>query len=130
MLPRLAEAHAGATAKDLMKLPLLHLASRPDQWRRRFAAQGEDGGMVQGMVFDQFATAAQAAWSGLGIALLPTFLCADEIKRGNLVPIVDAPMSSHQRYWLVWPDDCEMGPPLRAFRGWLLGASRREIGGR
>lgn len=37
------------------------------------------------MMFDQFATMAQGAVAGFGLALLPTFLIEAELRRGELV---------------------------------------------
>ena len=115
-----AEAHAMASATDLLPLRLLHLSSRPDQWERWFAAQGVACGRLHGMLFDQFATAAQAAGSGLGIALLPSFLIEKDFERGDLVIALDAPMQSRERYWLVWPTGRGDFRPLALFREWLL----------
>lgn len=118
--PNFAKANPMATATDLLPLRLLHLSSRPDQWERWFAAQGVDCGRLHGMLFDQFATAAQAASSGLGIALLPSFLIDKDFERGDLVLALDAPMQSRERYWLVWPTGRGDFRPLALFREWLL----------
>ena len=70
--------------------------------------------------FDQFATVAQAAMSGLGVALLPEFLIEDELRSGRLVRALDLPMASRDAYYLVWPSERATHPPLVAFRRWLL----------
>lgn len=103
----------------LRHLPLLHITSRPDAWEKWFAANGVATEGVTGMLFDQFATIAQAAMSGLGVALLPSFLIAKEIERGELVPIIDRPMRSREEYHLIWPKERDRFPPLVAFRQWL-----------
>ena len=59
--PDVAARHGFSRPEDLLRAPLLHLASRPDAWQRWFGSQGCQGGDMQGMLFDQFATAAQAA---------------------------------------------------------------------
>jgi LysR family glycine cleavage system transcriptional activator len=105
----------------LRALPLLHITSRPDAWERWLSSNGVADHGVTGMLFDQFATMAQAAMSGLGVALLPTFLVEREIERGELVPVIDRLMRSREAYHLVWPDDRERYPPLTAFRTWLSG---------
>lgn len=118
--PNFLAAHKVRGAPDLLALPLLHLASRPDQWERWFAAQGVEAGRLRGMLFDQFATAAQAASAGLGIALLPTFLIEGDLARGELVPALEAPMRSQQRYFLVWPLGSDNNQPFRLFRDWII----------
>lgn len=99
--------------------PLLHLASRPDAWETWLTTYGVAYSAVRGMLFDQFATLAQAAISGLGIALLPRFLFHDELAQGRLCVVLDRPMTSRGSYWLCWPPDRASYPPLVAFRGWL-----------
>ncbi|RZJ21720.1 MAG: LysR family transcriptional regulator, partial [Haliea sp.] len=74
---------------------------------------------VQGMLVDQFALGAQAAISGLGVALLPRFLIGDELARGDLVEAMDGPVESAERYYLAWPPARASYPPLQAFRDWI-----------
>lgn len=72
------------------------------------------------MLFDQFATAAQAAISGPGVALLPEFLICDDVDRGDLVKPLELPMESAERYYLAFPMARASYPPLAAaFRAWL-----------
>ncbi|KQT85625.1 LysR family transcriptional regulator [Aurantimonas sp. Leaf443] len=117
--PAFLAAHRFESPADLAAAPLLHLVSRPDAWERWFAAMGIAADPLQGMLFDQFATAAQAAMAGLGIALLPRFLIEAELSRGDLVAAIDGPMESAERYYLAWPLARASHPPLRAFRAWL-----------
>jgi DNA-binding transcriptional LysR family regulator len=72
------------------------------------------------MLFDQFATAAQAAMAGLGVALLPTFLIQDELKRGDLVAAVDRETESSEHYYLAYPPERADYAPLDAFRDWIV----------
>lgn len=109
---------------DLLRLPLLHLASRPDAWERWFTEHGVVFEQVRGMLVDQFLMAAQAAVAGLGVALLPTFLCEQELARGELVQALDAPLQSSGSYYLAWPAGRSSYPPLASFRAWL----QRESG--
>lgn len=116
--PAFREAHAMAEPADMLDVPLLHLSTRPDAWEKWFSAQGLKAEGVQGMLFDQFATAAQAATAGLGLALLPTFLIENELARGDLVT-VGATMDSAERYYLAVPFERAAYPPLVAFRNWI-----------
>lgn len=113
-----------ASVADLRRAPLLHLTSRPDAWERYFRRHGVDDENVHGMLFDQFATAAQAAAVGLGVALLPTFLIEEEIASGRLVRAWEAPMRSEESYHLCWPREQRDYPPLALFRDWLLAEAR------
>lgn len=120
--PELRDRHRFAQPADLLAAPLLHLVSRPDAWEHWFEAMGVRPEDVRGMLIDQFATVAQAATAGLGVALLPRFLFEGEFARGDLVTALDAPVESVGRYYLAWPTRRESYPPLQAFRDWI----RRE----
>ena len=113
-------AHGITSARDLTRTPLLHLASRPDAWDQWFRANGVAGDNAPGMLFDQFAMAAQGASAGLGVALLPRFLIERELASGELVIAIDRPMTSEGAYYLAWPPTREDYPPLAAFREWLV----------
>ena len=117
--PDLLARHGFAAPKDLLNAPLLHLVSRPDAWERWFEAMGVRPEGVRGMLIDQFATAAQAATAGMGVALLPRFLIESELARGDLVEALHGPVESAGRYYLAWPTKRESYPPLQAFRGWI-----------
>ncbi len=109
---------------DLRKAPLLHMTTRPDAWERWLRLYDAPADNVQGMLFDQFATVAQVARAGLGVALLPVFLIEEELKSGQLVRALDLPqkseMKSAEAYFLAWPADRGAHPPLIAFRDWIL----------
>lgn len=108
------------TSQDLVNAPLLHLVLRPDAWERWFAAMDMTVGHVSGMLIDQFATAAQSAAAGMGVALLPKFLIEAELSRGDLVEAVnDGAVPSAGHYYLAWPAKRTAHPPLLAFRTWL-----------
>ena len=108
----------------LRHLPLLHITSRPSAWERWLEANGVGSSGLTGMLFDQFATIAQAAMAGLGVALLPTFLVRQEIERGELVAVIDRPLRSREAYYLMWPRERGQYKPLLAFKNWLASAAR------
>ncbi|MBM7046219.1 LysR family transcriptional regulator [Rhizobium lusitanum] len=118
--PGVKEAYKFVEPSDVRRAPLLHLASRPDAWERWMVMYGILPESVHGMLFDQFATAAQAAIAGVGVALLPKFLIEEELAQGKLVHAVDAQMRSAEAYHLVWPSDRSSHPPLLAFKRWIL----------
>jgi len=127
--PALLARHNLAQPHDLLRAPLLHLASRPDAWSRWLASHQvdpADRAGIQGMLFDQFATTAQAAVAGLGVALLPRFLITHELQQGDLVRALPhvPEMESAERYYLAWPTHRTDYPPLQALRTWLVQAAQ------
>lgn len=123
--PSFLTAHPVAAAADLAALPLLHTTTRPGAWSEWFAAQGIDRYDGAGMHFEQFATTAQAAAAGLGVAMLPTLLVDAELRLGDLVPALVRPHRSSKAYYLVHPVSRGGYPPFAAFRRWLLAEARR-----
>lgn len=95
----------------LLAMPLLHLESRPGAWEEWLNGQGAQATNLRGMLFDQFATLAEAAVQGFGLALLPLPLAEAEFQRGRLVAAFDRAAPVQGRYALVWP---EARPPSRA----------------
>jgi LysR family glycine cleavage system transcriptional activator len=114
------ERHPIATPADLAGLPLLHISSRPASWSDWFHEHGVEREESEGMYFEQFMTAAQAAAAGLGAVLLPKFLIEKELERGELVEILDLPLRREQGYYLVVPHENADFAPVVAFRDWLL----------
>jgi len=112
--------------RDLITAPLLHISSRPDAWPDWFKSQGLSGKSSEGMYFEQFTTAAQAAVAGLGIALLPKFLVENEIEREELVMVLNQPMKSDSGYFLVTPCEISDYSPVASFREWLLQEAKRS----
>ncbi len=107
------------SVEDIARAPLLHIATRPEAWTRWFAMNGMETEIVAGTTFDQFATLAQAAAHGLGLALLPEFLIEEELRSGKLVAAWDKANRSIGSYALIWPKRRSSHPPLLRFRRWM-----------
>jgi LysR family glycine cleavage system transcriptional activator len=118
--PDIKRRYEFAKPDDLKKVPLLHISTRANAWDHWFSINGGQPGGMHRMVFDQFATAAQATMAGVGAALLPEFLIQEELASGKLVRALDLPMESAEGYYLVWPIARAAHPPLVAFRNWLI----------
>jgi len=118
--PAFLQRNALQRPEQVFSAPLIHLSSRPDAWNDWLHTQNLSGKTGSGIVFDQFAAAAQAAVHGTGIALLPEFLIEQELAEGKLVRAFDAPLQSKESYYFVWPERRSKYPPLVAFRDWVL----------
>jgi LysR family glycine cleavage system transcriptional activator len=118
--PKLLVKHNLNNIDDLMKLPLLHLATRPEAWKDWFVQHQADPPTNQGMLFEQVSIIAKAATAEIGVALLPKFLIQSELDKKELVPALDLPVTSSFGYYLVTPHEQLTYPPVVAFTKWLL----------
>ncbi|MDG1999093.1 MAG: LysR substrate-binding domain-containing protein [Amylibacter sp.] len=117
--PNLGLKNGKTDAKSILKIPLLHLRSRPNAWSNWFSQKGIELENTHGFQFDQFASMIQASIFGLGAAIVPKYLIASELKEGRLVCLFASEPLTIGSYYLVWPDRCESYPPLEAFRTWI-----------
>lgn len=86
--PRYAgyEALRGAPAAALLGEPLLHTVSRPQAWPQWALAQGlEPARLQQGQGFEHLYYLLEAAAAGLGVAIAPQQLVADDLAAGRLL---------------------------------------------
>ena len=119
--PTLLENREINSPADTLKLPLLHLKSRPQAWDIWLQHHQIEHAPLSGMMIDQFATLSQMAVQGLGLALLPRFLISRELESGSLTDVFQQSFSSDDigSYYLVWPEVRGDYPPLQAFSRWL-----------
>lgn len=114
---------------DLRRATLLQIATRPhgfEDWLRARGATGVDG--RRGPRFEHHQMVLQAAIAGLGVAVLPTFVCEDELARGQVVEaFADTRVRTGKGYWLVYPERRAGLPALQAFRAWLLAQHGRPV---
>lgn len=104
---------------SLAEQPLLHISTRPDAWQQWFASHNINISAQQGMHFEQFSIATNAAIAGLGIALLPKFLIESELERRELVEVCCTPLTTDHAYYLVTPNDKIDYTPVKKFTQWL-----------
>ncbi len=123
--PGLLGERAELPPNEVAELRLLHLATRPDAWRRWFDA-AEIGGtnLIRGPRFDIQSMLISAASSGLGVALLPEFLISDHLKNGTLKVLSSLTLKSAGGYYFASPEERVDTPLLAAFRVWLQEQAR------
>jgi len=107
--------------KDLLRIPLLHKASRPEAWRRWFELSGHaPSTSALGIRFDMYGMIIEAARSGLGAGLVPRFYVNNEIHRHDLVIPFEVELQHEKRYCFVYPEHKKDSRIVQLFRDWLL----------
>ncbi|MCZ8253420.1 MAG: LysR family transcriptional regulator [Hylemonella sp.] len=98
---------------------------RADEWTRWFAAAGVSTPLLRGPVFDSSVTMAAAAMQGLGVALLPPAMFAQELRAERLVqPFALEVLTG--RYWLTRLKSRQESAAMREFRDWLLASIHED----
>lgn len=125
--PQLLPHGAPKSPADLLRLPLLHIQTRPRAWQDWFTQMGVTyPDPLPGTLHDQFATISQAALHGLGVALLPQYVVEQDLATGRLVAAYPDAVETVGAYFLVWPRARGGDPSLRTFRHWLAGQAETE----
>jgi len=110
---------------DLLHIPLLHKASRPEAWRRWFELSGPaPSASALGPRFDMYGMIIEAARSGLGAGLVPRFYVDNEIHRHDLVVPFELELWHEKRYCFVYPEHKKDSAIVQVFRDWLLEAKK------
>jgi LysR family transcriptional regulator, glycine cleavage system transcriptional activator len=113
---------------DLSQHTLLHVTTMPRLWHDWLTAAGHAGlEPAASLTFDHFYLTIQAAIDGLGVAMGPTALVADDLAAGRLVtpfPAVSLPARS---YFAYLPEAHGTDPLIKAFCDWLEKQGRRTI---
>lgn len=106
--------------QDLAGLPLLQQSTRPNLWLDWFLDAGLDPIMIlRGARFEQFGMVIAAARAGMGLALVPDVLVADDRARGDLRLASARFMATDTPYVLSWPDRITAAPAALHLRDWL-----------
>jgi len=105
---------------DLSAHTLLHVTSMPRLWRDWLTEAGQSAlDPAASLTFDHFYLTIQAALDGLGVAMGPTALIADDVAAGRLVtpfPKISLPARS---YFAYFPEARRNDPHGAVFCDWL-----------
>ncbi|WP_122073745.1 LysR family transcriptional regulator [Pseudophaeobacter sp. EL27] len=114
--------------QKILKMPLLHIQTRPTAWVDWFELHGVSTSpeSLGGTMYDQFSTITQAALHGLGVALMPDYLVEQDIATGRLTGLQPQATEAAGAYYLVWPKTKSRDPALTKFRQWLEGQAQPE----
>lgn len=123
--PQLLDGVKLRRREDLLRLPLLHLASRPDAWPDWFSVDDETVRRKArlGPRYDLFTMVTRAAMSGLGVAVLPEMMVRSEMESGQLraLPFQSARETDrHGAYFLTYRQEKPGETKVEGFVDWLL----------
>jgi LysR family transcriptional regulator, glycine cleavage system transcriptional activator len=108
------------------KLRRIVYRHRSDLWTQWFAMSDvparRSGSIIQ---VDTFPASIAAAERGLGVALVPTFVCQRRLRPGRVQRISDIEVESGDTYFLVYRREDRSRPEVRAFVSWALAELRR-----
>jgi len=124
--PSLAASIGGVKKpEDLLKLPIL---DPEDEWLDHwFAAAAVPGYSVEGRPVTMMGLQSllgTAAMAGRGVAMLTPAFFRDEIASGRLLRPFPLLASVGRGYYLVYSESRRNAPKIRAFRDWILEASK------
>ncbi len=116
----------GATVADYLRLDM---TTRPFLWSVWLEARnGGDPGGDRTTQFENFNMVIEAAASGMGVAVLPTFYIQDELSSGRLVAPFGPPISSGRGYYFVQRRADRQSRKIDTFRRWLLSVVQEDSG--
>lgn len=124
--PKLAESIGGVTTpEDLLKLPML---DPQDEWLEQwFALAGVPGYSTEGRPLSMMqlqSLLGAAAMAGRGVSMLTPAFFRDDIAAGRLIQPFDLLAPAGRGYYLVYPESRRNSPKIRAFRDWIIEASK------
>ena len=117
MLPRLRERFEKANYVALGS------RTRPDAWGRWFETHKDAPRPASSQLLDHHFLMVEAALGGLGIALAPQAIVADDVENGRL----EAPLGfdgDGTEYGLIYPKAAEMTAGHMALRDWLVAEAK------
>ena len=118
--PTLSQRVPLRTPRDLREHTLLHTSSLPRLWPDWLAsAQIPELRPAAALTFDHFYLTLQAAIDGIGIAMGPTALVADDLAAGRLVAPFASPRLPSRSYCSYVADEKSGDELVALFRSWL-----------
>lgn len=114
---------------DLPHFTLLHHVSVPHAWADWCAAQGVVSVNPRaGPQLDEYHSLIRAVEVGMGLALVPACLVADEVAAGHVCTPLHGVYRTEAGYHLCYPEAKVQFEPLMKFRAWLLALAAAENG--
>jgi LysR family glycine cleavage system transcriptional activator len=123
--PALVDRHPLAHPQDLARHTLLHSATLPSVWAQWLvAARAPDLEPAGSVTLEHFYLTLQAALDGVGVAMGPIALVADDVAAGRLVIPFEQPALPARSYYTYVPEGFADDLAVRSFCGWLRWIAR------
>lgn len=112
-----AASGAPETPADLARFECVSFGAGPDRGSWRLVRDGREETVSVGgrLVVNDFEFLEDAVRAGLGIAMLPVFRIAGDLKAQRLVRILPAWCSPSMPLWAVYPSARHLSPKVKAF---------------
>lgn len=118
--PSFLMQHPITRPEDLLKYRLLQVKDRPDEWSAWFKLANIEFAPEQRLMnLSSGMLTAQAAASGMGLALSDPNIVNDELERGDLVIPIDLTLELPMSFYLVYQQGIHLTPAMQAFRAWI-----------
>ncbi len=113
--------------EDLVNQILLHVVTRPEDWKRWFEGVGITTPIaLGGLKFGDSALLYQAASNGAGFAMAQSRFVEDDLATGRLVSPCPKRIATGETYYLVTLAESASSPAIVAFREWILSEARKN----
>ncbi len=130
MSPKLFDQLAVSDLADLQRHTLLHAESLSALWPSWLDAAGvPDLRPSRELRFEHLYYALQAAIDGVGIAMGPSALVADDVRMGRLMAPIPNPMLTLGEFHILPPRRAKGHEGAHAFRDWLLRSDQEKSQG-
>ncbi len=121
--PKLNKKTPIDSIEDLKNHQLIGLNTRPFLWEEFFGLYNQDdSGTNVCFSCEHFYMVIQAAVEGLGIGMVPDFLCKDFIRKGALLKVLDIEVMSSYAYYLITPPHKKNDKNVLQFERWIKNA--------
>ena len=115
------------TPADLTGVPIIRDMNAPYDWNAWLSPEDLDWrALPGGPQFSEGSLCLDAAMTGAGVFLSFETLCADALRRGQIVAPFPVWRMTGNHYWLITALDRSPSGPLRKFRTWLKEAAAAE----
>ena len=110
-----------ACASDTLRFTLLQHFELATAWQEFFAHHSVRQRTLPATVrYGFFSVLIRGAITGMGLALVPDILVADELRTGSLINPGGLGCTSHRVYYLTSPRNRSREPAIARFRDWAL----------